>query len=417
LNEGSIDLNNSFGRYEGVSISGAGDHFTPGSQPPQTGIGRLLRDTYEAAAKLGLGTPVYFDYRFTPPHRPNQLLIAIENNFWSVCRKTEPISTILLSVNKIRQNRPHWLSEVLKRNPADFRFFCAEDNLYFLGFAEIGSDGILQLGPHNFVSVAHKKTNLPALTGFAIGLEGSNSLDMKPASGANQNQVLMYLGSICLRKGFLVIGQVARELEFRNKGERLLIHGRSSNEFIRRGMERLLETYPETVRWSRQFLEEGSLEFNNLFSKSALAIFPSREEGQQDAVRLAVQKGLISLSSSDCGYSRQGPDFSFDSQNIGDMVERMSQLLDLDVRGRVRIAHEQMAKMLEFDETKESVLKGLMEILERGELSGSPNYSRRIIGFLWLRAYFQFPLTNTFILCSRVSKLVKRINPLRASRT
>lgn len=393
------------------------NHFEPGLKGPEVGIGFLLEAVYDALVGLKYDVVYLESASQYLSERPVDLFVGLESGFNRATLLLKPRMSILLSVNRVRTTRPEWLSRFLLVSPRSWLRLGHEENLYLFTFPERTAGATIQLGRHNSVAPARLKSAFFSMRNPA--------LDTHHPEDRNYNDcdtVLFYFGSICLRKGLDYLEQEAKFLSKRISSSgndiKIVVHGWSSNQRNLRAMSRL--ALLPGVKWSSEFLKSDSDEYLELFRRAKLAVFPSFEEGQQDAVAQAIALGVPSLVAESCGFEGLLGAPSLAPDDYKAWTDSIVELTTNSPVELAQIAAQQFHDLKALPSTAASVDSALRQLVVAGQaanplLRHSGRRARVAIWVEWCKGFIRFPVTNSVLALSRLLAGVNTI--LRATTT
>lgn len=378
-------------------IVGSKHHFSPGVSAPNYGIGKLLSDLLEALRNAGFEDIEYFDYLDNFHSNPEAIMFSIDLGFSRAKKQIAPALSVLVSVNQVRSLRPRWLSKNLAQTFSDCKYISAEDNLFLLDFPEFRADYILQLGSHNIDEMRDSKSSLLSKVIPIQIARIKRETSAFSSEDISNKKVLFFLGSICLRKGWNFIRLVIPRLISHFPNIKVHIHGRATNIRIRSELHQLTQNFPGQVLWTSDFHDEGSDEYQKIFQGAVLAIFPSLEEGQQDAVIETVQSGVPVTCSFQCGYALSLENCYHDFAAFELVWQSLFNLLDADVSILKSLHERQLKQLTGLVSTQQSLLGAILE-MKANPISKSPKSSYLTAT---LRGILRFPFTNLILALAR----------------
>lgn len=349
-----------------VVIVGSRHHFDPEGKTPETGIGRLLEATYLACSDLGYSRIAYFDTSDTPTRADVRLMVGLESNFLRFHRTFRPNHSFLLSVNQVRSLRATWLTQLGMRWIPLCRSLSVGDNLYSLGFPEFIADGILQLGSHNVHQIQASFGQKFLVSQIKIG--GQRPVPNMKSKSDSRPRVLVAFGSIALRKGWLVTEQLIEKLVNSLPDVIFVIQAQIPNRSLEKRLSQLVTRYPSNFLLKTEFMDEGSEAWKSFFGSLDIAIFPSHEEGQQDAVLTCISMGVPTLVSPFSGYQEVlslgiVPDLSPSKWHAATY-----DILSLPLSLRREFSRQQQAEVSLLPQTRESVREAIEDLVIRQPL-------------------------------------------------
>ena len=346
-----------------VVIVGSRHHYDPRGKTPETGIGRLLEATYLACSDLGYSRVAYFDTSDRPTRADATLMIGLESNFIRFHRNFRPNVSFLLSVNQVRSLRAAWLEQVGMRWMQLCRTIGVGDNLYSLGFPEFIADGILQLGSHNVHQIQASFGQKFLISQITIGSQRPALI--KESKSDSAPRVLVAFGSIALRKGWLVIEQLVEKLVQSVPDAVFVIQAQIPNRSLERRLNQLVMRYPSNFLVKSAFMDEGSEAWRDFFSSIDIAIFPSHEEGQQDAVLTCISMGVPTLVSPFSGYQGVLSSGIVSDLSPSTWYAATYEILSLPANLRREFSLQQQSEVSRLPGTRESLREAIEDLLIR----------------------------------------------------
>lgn len=383
-------------------LVGSKRHFKPGDSPPETGIGRLLESAFLALQELGFSSVGYFDVNDHVRTTKTRLLVGLEPNFLRFCRATQPDFALLLSVNQIRSLRAGWLKGLSLKNLPRWVALGPNDNLFSLGCPEFHADGVLQLGAHNVEAIKAKFQDEIHVSPIQLSRDiPKPNFGRRPGS---HPRILIALGSVSMRKGWLLLEDIVERFAKSGSNFVFVVQAPVSNRMLARRLRRLCAQYPGNLEVSDAFLEEFSDEWNSFFGNIDLAIFPSSEEGQQDAVFTCISMNVPALVSEFTGYKGLLSSGVISGLRADDWHRSVLAFLSQTEAEKSKFVRNQRADLSRLTRTEDSISNAIQDCITtipaRASSRLAPAYLKS------LRALFVTPLENLHALTARLLNLL-----------
>ena len=361
-----------------IALSYSRNHFDPESVDvdhfnPTSGAAYLAHSLYMAIKRVFPNSKVlYYDYTEHETIRLQHvnLFLGIEPNFAEFVKKLSPDISLKIRVNRHEITRMHTYyhnrCSLTRRSipltPHDLQFYNQKEiltpnNLVFH----------LQLGGYpNFVANHYAGINKSrqVLVNFRMRKV------FKPYDLQEQNNIiLLFMGNVCYRKGLYLLHSLLK-LNLKNNSKwRLLLIGKSDESKVLKYVELILRKFPGRFEYLNTYINFESQEWKNLRSQIALALFPSIEEGQQEAVFAIIAEGIPSLYSQDCGFDLYDPLTLISSNKSFDWFRAIENFLRLPSQIRMSCLEIQQAYARSIDSSDQIFQTVLSRLFQKSSPS------------------------------------------------
>ncbi len=302
-----------------IVISYSKAHFSPHGDNifQDSSAGFIAKNVFDAACeKVGESRVHYFDHSESKkstsiPRDELIYFIGINADFLSWVKKLRPAANVLISVNASPNFRRESLLKVLQSYGVGRKYISGGDSFGEKMVPPEIVDRHLILG-----DLANIRTfvrdGVDFSTIFPIQFQRTACENLHNLSSRT---VLMPLGEVCVRKGFL---EVERIMEAASRSNlKLLILGRIENKHIEKKMIKLKRTWGESLTIIDKHIIKCSNQWHEIFGSALFSVFPSTEEGIPDMIFDSIKHGVPVFHSAQSGIPRHQdfPLLDFDSKN------------------------------------------------------------------------------------------------------
>lgn len=353
-----------------VVISYSKAHFSPDrkSKFVDSSAGFIAQNLYEAAcAEFGTSHVQYFDHTEFGKVRTKAgagpiVFLGINANFASWVNNLKPDVSTLISVNAAPSYRKQNIHRLLDMYNLSQKFVSGGDSFGESSTPLAIADRHLILG--DFANIqTFMREGLNPKDIYPIRFQRAACQDLH---STESRFVLLPIGEICIRKGFLDIQKIMEAVS--RAGLRLMIVGRIENKHIGRKIRKLKSIYGSQLKHLAEHIPKCTPEWHEVFGQSLFSIFPSTEEGLPDMVFDSIKHGVPVFYTAESGFP-----------------SHVSMPLDA-------LAKRDWAKVV--DHALQSDLVGLANLQSRALLSESKDQlnSKELISFATKNAHFPSPL-------------------------
>ena len=316
-------------------------HFDPKTSKSVYGTGyisshlwRYLHDVYPRHEII------YCDYnesKSVTGMKNVELFIGLSQNFNKFERFLKPDVSTLWSVNKSAVYRQR-IRNSATRNNISRSMLVSEDGIFANISETLRADYVVTLGGwsnyKSFVDLGR-----PSNSVYALGIGFLNDSPAKKYQ-AGKN-ILMFVGTLSFRKGIHLIEPLLQHLKNIAPDTKLVVIGRSQNDYWQEYFDKLKVNYPQNLLWEQDYLEPGTKRWDDIFSKIAFGIFPSFEEGAAGSLVQMIHEGIPVLFSNESGIEFTQNSIPLTMDNQLDWLGRISELIFSTVSFRESMLREQ----------------------------------------------------------------------------
>lgn len=286
------------------------------------------------------GELIYCDYNESNKLRgikDVELFIGLSNNFQKMAKILNPEISILWSVNKaavLRQNIVRY-SKQIHQPPAAL---ASEDGIFA---------NLRETQRANMVITLGGWSNYKSFTEIGFGDDEVYPLgigylsDSEERSYRQGKNIMMFVGTISLRKGAHFLRPILHFLTKKHPGIKLILVGRTQNEYWNHELSELEILFKPCFLWIREFIEPGTFKWEQIFNSCSFAIFPSFEEGSAGTVVQVIQEGLPVLYSDESGLEFVGNAPVLRMNSEGSWLHEISNFLRASKKTLKDLHHQQ----------------------------------------------------------------------------
>jgi hypothetical protein len=290
------------------------------------------------------------------------LFIGIENNFHNIYSKINPKYAIIIGVNRHPIFRTFTMLHALKKRMHVLSLDSHNMQLRNVDWESMNfTESIYRIQLGSFPNLlANMYAEIPLNKQFVLPLRYNTRKALKFNKQIKGNVVLMLMGVICYRKGFYILPELVKRMQLESSNWKLRIIGTFEDNQVREHIKELTMQNPEQIELIEGFVPENSRSWEECITNAFCGVFPSLEEGYQDAASLIINQGIPIIYSSETGLDLYNPRTCLPNLNSSTVYDFLDEFYLLEPMQRLLIWESQknyIGKIDEFEDIFERLLK------------------------------------------------------------